>query len=148
MKETIVKIRNIRAEMGVAATKKVHLFVKTDYQKLYESAVPYLERLAGISALKFVADKAEAGNKVCGAVTSNAEIFIPLGELVDLDKEQARLSKEIAKVEGEIKRSEGMLGNAGFIAKAPAALVEKEKAKLQENKNLVEKLKAQLEDLK
>ncbi len=148
VKETIVKIRNIRAEMGVAATKKVHLFVKTAYQKLYESAVPYLERLAGISALKFVADKAEAGNKVCGAVTSNAEIFIPLGELVDLDKEQARLSKEIAKVEGEIKRSEGMLGNAGFIAKAPAALVEKEKAKLQENKNLVEKLKAQLEDLK
>ena len=148
VKETIVKIRNIRAEMGVAATKKVHLFVKTNYQKLYESAVPYLERLAGISALKFVADKAEAGNKVCGAVTSNAEIFIPLGELVDLDKEQARLSKEIAKVEGEIKRSEGMLGNAGFIAKAPAALVEKEKAKLQENKNLVEKLKAQLEDLK
>ena len=148
VKETIVKIRNIRAEMGVAATKKVHLFVKTDAQKLYESAVPYLERLAGISALKFVADKAEAGNKVCAAVTSNAELFIPLGELVDLDKEQARLSKEIAKVEGEIKRSEGMLGNAGFIAKAPAALVEKEKAKLQENKNLVEKLKAQLEDLK
>ena len=148
VKETIVKIRNIRAEMGVAATKKVHLFVKTDAQKLYESAVPYLERLAGISVLKFVADKAGAGNKVCGAVTSNAEIFIPLGELVDLDKEQARLSKEIAKVEGEIKRSEGMLGNAGFIAKAPAALVEKEKTKLQENKNLVEKLKAQLEDLK
>ncbi len=148
VKETIVKIRNIRAEMGVAATKKVHLFVKTDAQKLYESAVPYLERLAGISVLKFVADKAGAGNKVCGAVASNAEIFIPLGELVDLDKEQARLSKEIAKVEGEIKRSEGMLGNAGFIAKAPAALVEKEKTKLQENKNLVEKLKAQLEDLK
>ena len=51
-------------------------------------------------------------------------------------------------MEGEIKRSEGLLSNAGFIAKAPAALVEKEKAKLQENKNLVEKLKAQLEDLK
>ena len=148
VKETIVKIRNIRAEMGVAATKKVHLFVKTDAQKLYESAVPYLERLAGISALKIVADKAEAGNKICSAVTSNAELFIPLGELVDLDKEQARLSKEIAKVEGEIKRSEGMLNNAGFIAKAPAALIEKEKAKLQDNKNLVEKLKAQLEDLK
>ena len=147
VKETIVKIRNIRAEMGVAATKKVHLFVKTSQDKLYTSALPYLERLAGVMSLAIVDDKSQAGDKICSAVTSNAELFIPLGELVDLEKEQARLTKEIAKVDGEIKRSKGMLNNQGFIAKAPAALVEKEKAKLEENEKLLEKLNQQLKDI-
>ncbi len=148
VKETIVKIRNIRAEMGVAATKKVHLYVKTAQKKLYEGAVPYLIRLAGIESLAFVEDKSEIKEKICSAVTAVSELFIPLGELVDLEKELARLTKEIAKTEGEIKRSQGMLGNAGFIAKAPAALVEKEKAKMEENIKLLEKLKAQVDDLK
>ncbi len=148
VKETIVKIRNIRAEMGVASTKRVHLYVKTAEKKVYEGAKLYLERLAGVESLCFIDDKSEVGNKVCSAVTANAELYIPLGELVDLDKEEARLTKEIEKVGAEIKRSENMLSNAGFVAKAPAALVEKEKEKLGENKKLLEKLTEQLNDLK
>ena len=146
IKEIIVKIRNIRAEMNVPATKKCRLYVKTEEKALIGKSALYIERLAQVSEIKFVSDKAEAGDKVCSAATTAADMFIPLGELVDFEKETARITKEIEKVSAEIKRSEGMLNNAGFVAKAPAALVDAEKEKLSANKQLLEKLNARLKD--
>ena len=145
VKEIITKIRNVRAEMNVPPAKKFSLFILGG--KNVEDATLYVEKLANVSQITFIDKKEEAGEKVCRAVTNCAELFIPLGELVDVDKERARLNKEIAKVNGEIARSNGMLHNAGFIAKAPAALVDAEKEKLKKNEELLNKLNAQLKDL-
>lgn len=78
----------------------------------------------------------------------DGEIFIPLGDLVDFQKETERLNKELKSVDNEIRRSEGMLANAGFVSKAPEALVESERKKLEENKVKRAKLLQRIEDLK
>ncbi|MGN0747125.1 MAG: hypothetical protein ACI4ML_10655, partial [Aristaeellaceae bacterium] len=76
------------------------------------------------------------------------ELFIPLGDLVDFDKEIARLQKELDNVRKEIARAEGKLGNPGFVSKAPAALVEQEKAKLADNRTKVGALENRIAELK
>jgi valyl-tRNA synthetase len=148
VKEVIGKIRNIRSEMSVPVTKRVHLYLLTSDKNIFSRALLYMEKLAGISSVTFIGNKAEAGEKVCGAATGKAEFFIPLGELVDAEKEAARLTKEKGKILAEIKRGEGMLANAGFVAKAPAALIENERRKLSANRQLLEKIEKQLADLK
>ena len=82
------------------------------------------------------------------AVTEAATIYIPLGDLVDFDKEIARLQKEIDNLQKEIARAEGKLNNQGFIAKAPAALVDQEKAKLALNQQKLEQVEKRLAELK
>ena len=133
--------------MNVPVSKRVHLFIKTDDRKAFEEASGYVEKLAGVSGIAFVGDKKEAGEKLCQAVVNGAELFIPLGELVDTEKETARLTKEKEKTLAEIKRSEGMLNNQGFVSHAPTALIEKEREKLQSNKALLDKIEGQLKDL-
>jgi len=146
VKEIISKIRTIRAEMNVPPAKKfsVYLICGNDSVK---DAVLYIEKLAGASKVSFISDKEEAGEKVCRAATGGAEIFIPLGELVDFEKEKARLNKELAKVDSEIQRGERMLSNSGFVSKAPANLIEQEKAKLAKNNELKQKILSQIADL-
>ncbi|MBR1747763.1 MAG: valine--tRNA ligase [Clostridia bacterium] len=146
VKEIIIKIRNVRAQMNVPPAKRFSLYLLTDPTALSD-ATTYIEKLAGVSKVSFVTDKAQAGDKVARAVTNKAELFIPLGELVDVDKERARLNKEIGKVTAEINRGKGMLNNAGFLAKAPEALVNAEKEKLAKNEDLLDRLNAQLKDL-
>ena len=68
--------------------------------------------------------------------------YLPLGELIDLEKERQRLDKEVQKVQSETKRAEGKLANQGFVSKAPAAVVEEERRKLQENQALLERVLA------
>ena len=75
-------------------------------------------------------------------------MFIPLGELVDKQKEIDRLTKEVNQVNSEIKRAEGKLNNQGFVAKAPAALIEQEKDKLEKYKDMLTKLNERIEELK
>ena len=146
IKEIISKIRNVRAEMNVPPAKRFSLYLLADESKLSD-ATTYIEKLAGVSKVTFVKSKEEAGDKVARAATGSAELFIPLGELVDFEKERARLSKEIGKVTAEINRGKGMLNNAGFVAKAPESLVNAEKEKLAKNEELLAKLNAQLADL-
>ena len=85
--------------------------------------------------------------KSASAVTEPCELFIPLGELVDVEKELKRLAKDLKGLEGEIARAEKMLSNPGFVNKAPAQLVESEKEKLNTNRGLLEKLKARIAEM-
>ena len=126
--------------------KRFSLYLLADENKLSD-ATTYIEKLAGVTKVAFVKSKEEAGDKVARAATGSAELFIPLGELVDFEKERARLAKEIGKVTAEINRGKGMLNNAGFLAKAPENLVNAEKEKLAKNEELLAKLNAQLADL-
>lgn len=146
VKDIISKVRNIRAQMNVPPAKRFSLYVLTALDSV-KDATAYIEKLAGVSKVSFIADKSEAGEKVCRAVTNGAELLIPLGELVDAEKEKARLSKELAKAESEIQRGERMLSNVGFVAKAPASLIEQEKEKLAKNKELKQKILSQIADL-
>ena len=81
------------------------------------------------------------------AVTEIAQIYVPLGELVDIEKEKARLSAEIERIDAEIARAEGKLNNESFVSKAPAKLVDAEKEKLAKYQDMKAKCVAQLESL-
>jgi len=147
IKEAIGKIRNIRSEMNVPIAKKLPIFIKTKHEKTFEKASVYVAKLAGVASVSFVKEKSEAGEKTVAIVTGNAEIFIPLGELVDTEKERERLLKELKKVTDEIARGEKLLGNEGFVAKAPKNLISQEREKLEANKTLGERLLKQLGQL-
>ena len=88
--------------------------------------------------------KDEIGVKVVSVISSAGEAFLPLGELVDAEKEKIRLTAEIANLEKETARCKALLANQGFLAKAPRQLVDKEKAKADSYAAMTEKLRAQL----
>ena len=147
--DVIRAVRNLRAEMNVAVGKRAKLIVrpKSGWEHAMAGAEDYLKRMAWVSEMTLLSAGEDAQGKVVSAVSEAAELFIPLGDLVDIDKEIARLTKERDSVERDIQRAEGKMNNQGFIAKAPAQLVEQEKAKLEVNKDKLAKLNARIADL-
>ena len=148
--EIIRAIRNLRAEMNVQAGKRTHvtLIPEAGWEETLAIAEPYLQRLAYVSDAAIGGKDALAGEKVVSAICAAGELRIPLGELVDFEKEIARLEKEKKNLEGEIARANGKLNNPGFLAKAPAHLVEQEKEKLKTNQSMLESLIARITDLR
>ena len=148
--EIIRAIRNLRAEMNVQPGKRTHitLIPENGWEDTLALAEPYLQRLAGASDVQLGGKDALAGEKVVSAVCAAGEIRIPLGELVDFEKEIARLEKEKKNLEGEIARANGKLNNPGFLSKAPAALVEQERAKLSTNESMRKSLEQRIQDLR
>ena len=144
----IKAVRNIRAEMNVAPSKRVTLLIKdNEHRPFFEKTAMFIEKLAGASHVEFVKEK-PTDVKVSTAVSDSVEVYVPLGELVDTEKEIARLTKELENTEKEILRAEGMLGNQKFVANAPKALVEKERDKLEKYRQKRDKLSEQIENLK
>ncbi len=142
---SIIKaVRNVKAKLNVAPSKKVELYVKSDVKASIRKGSVYIQKLAGVSDIIFIEDKTELTCKTVSQVLASCELYIPLGELVDEEAEKARLNKELEKCEDEIKRSEGKLNNKGFIGKAPKALVDGEKEKLEKYLEMREKLKKEL----
>ncbi len=124
-------IRNIRSEMGVPPSKKATaLFFVEDKSKeeFIVQVTPYLKSLAALEDVKILANKEDIG-KSASAVVKGFEIFLPLEDLIDLNKEIERLEKEIKKLEGEVERIDKKLSNQGFVAKAPQEVIENEKEK-------------------
>ena len=144
--EIIRLIRNARAEFNVPDNKRTSLYVMIEGEETTVS-----ENLNEIAKLGFGTEATLVENqpeeKCISVICENVKVFIPMGQLVDNEKEKERLQKEISSLEFEISRSEKMLSNQGFVAKAPASLVENEKAKLQTNKLALEKYKAELASL-
>lgn len=145
IKDIIIKIRNIRAEMNVPAPKKLPLFIATkDDRALIDASKVYIEKLAGVSGITFIESKENLTEKTSNILSGQTEICIPLGELIDFEKERERIAKEIEKVENEIERGNKMLNNEGFVAKAPTKLIDEEKCKLEKNSQLRDQLLIQL----
>ncbi len=142
----ISAIRARRAEMNIAPSKKAKLFVVTKYKDTFVSAGKILEKLASVSELNIV-DSYDSDDAVSIA-TDSGNLYIPLADVVDFEKERARLTAEYEKNEGEISRIEKKLSNEGFVAKAPAAVVEGEKAKLNKYLETREALRDALAKLK
>lgn len=146
VKELVTKIRNARAEMNVAPSKTIRLFVKPNEDfKDIKKAEAYIAKLVN-AEVSFVSDFSD-DKQVVGVVSAAAEAQIPMGDLVDFEKEKERVKKELATVEQEIARANGKLNNQGFVAKAPAQLIEAEKAKLANYLDIKEKLLQRLQEL-
>jgi valyl-tRNA synthetase len=130
----IKAIRNIRAEMNVAPGKKAEIILfapDNQINSTLNTGVEAIKRLAGGSAVTVLSEMPTKPSKAAGAVLDGVEIYLPLKGLLDLDKEIARVEKELAQVQKDQKMLEGKLGNSGFIAKAPAEVVNKEREKLE-----------------
>ena len=125
----ITAIRQRRAEMNVPPSKKAKLFVVTKYKDSFTRSAKILEKLASVSEV-IITDKYESDDAVMIA-TDAGSMYIPLAEVVDLEKEKARLLSEMKKNEAEIERLEKKLSNEGFVAKAPAQVIAGERAKLE-----------------
>ena len=142
----IKAIRNRRAEMNVVPSVKAALFIETIDKNAFEQGVMFFERLASASEVT-IGEKFDMPDAVT-VVTDCARIFIPLDDLVDKEKELARLAKEKATVEKDIAFLSGKLNNQGFIAKAPAKLIEVEKAKLAKAEEKMSKIEESISALK
>lgn len=144
--KAIKSIRALRKEMNVSQTKKTAIYIvpSDGKEKMLKETAVYIEKLANGNEIVF--GKPEV--KSVSVVSDIAEFYIPLGELVDVKKEVERLTKELENTENEITRAQGKLNNAGFVAKAPAQLIENEKAKLQKYIDLKEKIELSIENFK
>lgn len=131
-------IRNRRSEMNVPPSKKAGVFIATAYQDVFEQGTPFLTRLAYASHVE-IAQEFDLKGAV-QVVTDAARVFIPMDELIDKEKELARLEKEKAVCEKEIQGLTGKLSNQGFVSKAPAHVVEAERAKLEKQKERLTKI--------
>lgn len=147
--EIVYKIRNVRGEMNVPPDRKAHVIFKTAdpaAAALINAEPANLKALAKIEDFTVTGDYTPAKTDA-SAVLPGIEIFMPLKDLIDIEKERARLEKEIARVTADLEKVEAKLGNESFIGKAPQAVVDKEKAKLDDLKNVRAKLEESLTKL-
>ncbi|MDE7454713.1 MAG: class I tRNA ligase family protein, partial [Clostridia bacterium] len=145
LKELIAKVRNVRSEYGVAPSKRIRMYVIANDKRIKECDT-YFAKLCNIEEVVY--GSAPQDEKTVKAVGTAATCEVPLGDLVDKDKEIERITKELENVTAEIARANGKLNNQGFLAKAPANLVEAEKAKLAKYIDLEQQLKSRLQELK
>ncbi len=143
--EAIKAVRNRRAEMNVPPSKKAHLYIATAFEDTFRSGAVFFTRLASASDVS-VGAAFEIADTV-SVVTADATIYIPLAELIDVEKEKARLEKELKTAEDELKRLNGKLSNEGFVSKAPAAVVAAEREKQAKTADKIEMIKAELAKL-
>ena len=124
-------IRNIRAEAEAAPSKKLSAVILCGEgrEAVVKAGERYIQNLANITNITFISDKKDVPEETMSAVVDGAEVYIPLDELMDYQAELDRLTKEKKRLEGEVKRAAGKLNNEGFISKAPAKVVDEEKAK-------------------
>ena len=130
--------------MNVVPSKKINAFVIAKDPKFIASATPYIQKLAGVGEVTLVEDRSGVGSKISAIVTHDAEILVPLGDLIDEAKEKERINLEIEQTLQVIKKTEGLLANAGFVSKAPQKLIDNEKDKLQKANEKLSKLKDKL----
>ena len=143
----IKAVRAMKKETECPPSKKVELNIVTDSKRLLQLNKDCIMKLSGASALNFVQSASEVNGKTVSSITEIAEIYVPLGELVDLEKEKARLTAEIERIDSEIARAQGKLNNPNFVNKAPKKLVEVEEEKVRTYEAMKEKCLAQLAEL-
>lgn len=145
----IRSIRNVRAEMNVPPSKKAKVIIVPNetLKEAYEFGKDYFATLASASEVDITFDKSGIPEDAVSIVDDGAEIFIPLAELVDFEKEIERLTKEKKNILSEIKRVEGKLSNQGFLSKAPQSLVDEEKAKKDKFEEMLSSVEERLTNL-
>jgi valyl-tRNA synthetase len=149
VQEVVYSIRNIRSEMNVPPAKKANVMVKVDNKELsniLEDNRSHIINLGKVENLK-IGMRIKKPEHAASAVTKDAEIFIPLSGLIDLEQERLRLEKELSKVTAFLDKTNKKLSNEDFLKRAPKTIIEKEKAKREDYQRMVEKLTKNLEEV-
>ena len=142
--DALKAVRNKRTEMNIPPSKKAAMFIVTEKKELFENGAVFFQKLAGASTVTVQGDKAGIADNAVAVIVDGAQIFIPMGELVDFEKEIQRLEDEKKRLLGEIKRVEGKLSNKGFVDKAPKHVVEEEQAKGEKYRQMLLKVEESL----
>ena len=139
-------LRNTRAQMNVPPSRKAKLFIVSDYSDSFnQDTAVFFTRLASASEVLFVQNYEDSGS--LSVVSDGAKMYIPMAEIVDMEKEKARLEKEKANALSEIERVNKKLSNSSFTDKAPAAVVEAERAKLEKYTEMLKNVEDMLAKL-
>jgi len=150
VKQFIIGVRKIRSEMDIAPSKALEVLLaglNDNDQAWLNNNKLYLQTLAKLESITVLEDESTAPESAV-ALVGEMKVLIPMAGLIDKDAELARLAKEIAKLQGEIKRLSGKLNNAGFVAKAPEAVVANERKKLSDYETALNNLEAQNDKIK
>ena len=135
--------------MNVHPSKKSKLiFVTKEYEDIIKESEEFLKKLGFGEEIEIRENKENVPQNAVSIVSSNLELFIPFEDLVDIKEEIERLEKEKAKVLVEKEKTDKMLSNPGFVAKAPVAKVEEEKAKQEKFKEMIKTIEERIENLK
>ena len=145
--DIIKAVRAVKTELDCSPSKKVNLYIATESKRLITVNEESILKLAGAKEIKFITSASEAGENAVTKVLPVCTLYIPMGELVDIEKEKARLAAELENVTAEIARADGKLQNQGFLSKAPKQLVDAEHAKLEKYIAMREKILNQLKSL-
>ncbi|RPK23480.1 valine--tRNA ligase [Paenibacillus xylanexedens] len=148
--DTIRAVRNIRAEVNVPMSKKIELMVKAnsaETSSIIARNSHYIKRFCNTSEFDSGLDL-NSPDKAMTAIITGAELYLPLAGLIDIEQEVARLEKELENLEGEVLRVEKKLANEGFVAKAPAKVIEEERAKQADYSDKRDKVIARIKELK
>ena len=151
MKEAIKSIRNIRAEMNVAPSKKAKVIVVSEDEEvrnIFENGKVFFAPLAYASEVAVQSDKTGIADDAVSTAIHKGMIYMPFAELVDIAKEKERLSKEREKLVKEVERVEKKLSNTGFVSKAPEKVINEERAKLEKYSNMLKSVEEQIGKLK
>lgn len=149
--ETIKTIRNMRAEVGAAPSKKSEVILSFADEKLaavFSHNTGYLDKLASAEPVTIIKSDAKQPENAMTGIVNGVNIFLPLKGLIDVDKEMARLNKELDKLAKEIERLAKKLGNDGFLKKAPENVVAAEREKLAGYEDKKKAVEDRIEDLK
>ena len=147
IKEAVRGVRQVRMDMNVAPSKKAKVFVvsaDSEVREIFEKGKIFFAALSSASDVCICPDRTGIDKDAVSVLVHGAQIYIPLAELVDIEKEISRLRSEKERLIKELERSNKMLGNERFISKAPAAKIEEEKAKLAKYQQMMEQVKERL----
>ncbi len=143
--QAISSIRNRRAEMNVPPSKKAALYILSPKAELFAEGADYIQRLAYADKVELLSAEPENLDGMVTCTTADAKLYIPLGQLVDVAKELARINKELEAAKKFLKSLEAKLSNEKFVARAPEAVVNAEREKAAKQRDLIAQLEQSLE---
>ena len=145
--DAIKAVRARRAEMNVPPSRKSHLIIVTDKAKAFADGEKFICKLAYASGIEVSAELPESTDGMVSVITDNARMFMPMAELVDLEKERARMEKELASARKQLDGQIAKLANENFVSRAPEKVVNVEREKKAKLEALIENLEESLKNL-
>jgi len=132
--EIVRGIRNVRAEKQVEPGRQITAILQAPASRraMLEEAVPYIQALARVGEVTFIDEAAPAPERAVAVIAGGVQVHLPLAGLVDLEQEVARLEKELAETVQQLAAVNARLSNAGFVSKAPAHVVQRERQRQEE----------------
>ena len=144
----IRSIRNRRAEMNVPPSKKAALYICAQHREVFQEGIGFMQRLAYADDVVLLDSEPENIDGMVCCTTADAKLYIPMGQLVDVEKEIARIEKELDKAQKNLASIRGKLSNEKFVSRAPEAVVNAEKEKAETAQKLIAQLTESLNALK